>query len=829
MEQTKQTIKPAAHMNFFLWYYSSGILGIARTAKAYIRYVFHRFNIAGLFRTLLSPWKRDVSFQNWRGFHPILAAEALVNNLVTRVLGGIVRLAVLVFGLVAAVFVGVVVIVFSGFAAVAPITLIGGAFLIGWLYGTSFGIAAFVTAFVIIIIGVLAWHEADRNSRDYTHEPEHAPWRDRALMRLGLGPKNVSNENIATVENRTAFFAARRVPLERFEEAWEIERQRFIEKEIDERFWDWEYLRRAPRLGKYWAYAYTTHLDHYIVDLSEGDFSNYRGQKSIGREKVIDMLTLTLTRPTDNSALLVGDPGIGKRSIIHALAERIRENNYTDSLIDEARIVIFDLGQVISDAHSQGMDPKGLLRDLLNEAVYAGNVVLVIEGIDRFLDPNSDLSVGDVLNDYLSLPTCRIIGLMTGEAHHSLGQRQIPALKYFETVQVPEPSREETTLILLNTFKTLEKKRPVFTIQALHTIVEGAERYNWELPFPERAIDLAQEVLVYWEKNPNLSFIEREIVEDFLEEKSGIPMGEASEAEREKLLNLEALLHERVIGQAEAIEQMAEAFRKARAGLGNDKKPIGSFLFLGPTGVGKTETAKALAHVYFGDEDRMVRLDMSEFQTPQSIDELIGSAEMNVQGRMTTLMKEHPYSILLLDELEKAYPRALDLFLQILDEGYVTDGFGHKVNFRNAIIIATSNAGANLIHEATNAGRSMVEIEDELMSSIISQGIFRPEFLNRFDGVVLFNSLTIEEMGQVTALKLRAFSDKLYKEKKVKLSFTPEAIQAVVANGYEREYGARSINRYIADVVEDTIVKRLLQGTLTEGAEIIFTEADLAD
>lgn len=814
-------------MNFFLWYYTIGILSIASIATGYVRYVLHRFNVAGLSRTLISPWKRDISFNTWRGFHPVLFAQALLNNIITRILGAIVRSVVLIWGLGAIVLMAFLVAVLSLFAAVAPLILIGGSLLIGWIFGTAIGVGSFVAALIATIVGVLAWHDYERGHADYSAEPEHAPWRDRAIQRLGLSPKDVAAETIGVPEQRDAFLSAHRIAPELFEAAWRIESERFAEKEQEKRFWEWEHLRRATRIGKYWAYAYTPHLDHYVTDLSEHDFGNYRGQKAIGREKAMEMLNLTLSRPTDNSALLVGDPGIGKRSIVHAFAKRIRENRFTEKIIDEARVVVFDIGQAISDARTQGTDPKGLLRTLLNEAVYAGNIVLVIENINLFLDPESDLAVGDVLNDYLSMPTCRVIGLMTGEAYHTLGQRQIPALKYFEAIQIPEPSKEDTVAILVDTFKSLERNRPVFTIQALHAIVDGAERYNWEMPFPERAIDLAQEVLIYWEKHPNLAFIERTVVEDFLEEKSGIPMGEASEEERKKLLNLEALLHERVIGQAEAIRQMAESFRKARTGLGNDKKPIGSFLFLGPTGVGKTETAKALAHVYFGDEERMVRLDMSEFQTPQSIDELIGSAEMNVQGRMTTLMKEHPYSILLLDELEKAYPRALDLFLQILDEGYVTDGFGHKVNFRNAIVIATSNAGADLIHEATSTGRAMVDIEEELINSIIAKGTFRPEFLNRFDGVILFNSLSPEEMEQVTALKLKAFADKLYKEKKVRLSFTPEAIRAVVANGYEREFGARSINRYIGDVVEDVIVKRLLEGTLAEGAEITFTENDL--
>ncbi|MFZ1655159.1 MAG: AAA family ATPase [Candidatus Moraniibacteriota bacterium] len=816
-------------MNFFLWYYTIGILSISRIAGNYIRYVLHRFNIVGLFRTLISPWKRDISFHTWRGLHPILFAQALVNNIITRLLGAIVRSVVLMSGFGAIALMAVLVILLSLFAAVAPLVLIGGSVIIGAVFGTIAGMAAFVMAIILTIVAVLTWHEYERGRIDYALLPEHAPWRDRALMRLGLSPKSVTAETIGVPEKRAAFLTEKRIAPEHFDRAWAIEGAVYAAKDRLSRFWEWEQLRRDPRIGKYWAYAYTPRLDHYIMDLSEHDFSNYARQELIGRESVMEMLTLTLSRPNDNSALLIGDPGIGKRSIVHAFARCIRENRFTDTVIDEARVAIFDLGQVISDARSQGIDPKGLLRDLLNGTVYAGNVVLVIENINLFLDPESDMAVGDVLNDYLSLPTCRIIGLMTGEAYHTLGQRQIPALKYFEAIQVPEPTKDEVIAILVDTFKPLERNRPVFTIQALHAIIDGAERYNWEMPFPERAVDLAQEVLIYWEKHPDLAFIERTVVEDFLEAKSGIPMGEANEEERQKLLHLEALLHERVIGQAEAIKQMSEAFRKARTGLGNDKKPIGSFLFLGPTGVGKTETAKALAAVYFGDEDRMVRLDMSEFQTPQSIDELIGSAEMNVQGRMTSLIKERPYSILLLDELEKAYPRALDLFLQILDEGYVTDGFGHKVNFRNTIVIATSNAGADLIHVATNAGRSMVDIKDELMDAIIAKGTFRPEFLNRFDGVILFNSLTSEEMEQVTALKLQAFADKLYKEKKVKLTFTPEAVRTVVAKGYEREYGARSINRYIADVVEDTIVKRLLEGTLAEGTEVTFTEHDLGE
>lgn len=814
-------------MHFFLWYYTTGIVGIFRIAGNAVRYTAHRFNILGLTRTLFAPWKQDVSHDTWRGFHPVLWLEAFTNNLVVRLLGSIVRSVVVVTGLIVVLFTLMVAVFLASLAVIAPLLVLGGAFVLGMKFGPITGGILFAFSLSIVITALFGWRDHTRRHTDYTLTPERAPWRERVVMRLGLHPKSFSSELFRSKEAREAFLLEQNIDPTLYGEAWKLEGERYQKIQEEKRFWDWSHLRRAPRIGKHWKYAYTPHLDRYVTDLSEGDFSNYRDHESIGRESLLEMLALTLSRPTESSAILIGDPGIGKRSLIHILAKHIRENTYTDQAIGDARIVFFDLGQLISDGRSQGIDPKSLLRDALNQAVYAGNIILVIENIELYLDPTSDLAMAEVLHEYLPYPTCRIIGLMTSEAYHTIGQHQIPALKYFEAIQVPEPNQEAVLSILLDIFRSLESKRPVFTIQALHKIYDSAERYNWERPFPERAIDLAQEVLVYWEKHPDLPFITHATVEDFLEAKSGIPMGEATQEEKEKLLNLETLLHERVIGQKEAIKQIAEAFRKVRAGLGNDKKPIGSFLFLGPTGVGKTETAKALAAVYFGDEERMVRLDMSEFQTPQSIAELIGSAELNVKGRMTTLIQEHPYSILLLDELEKAYPRALDLFLQILDEGFVTDGFGHKVNFRNTIVIATSNAGASFIHEMTSNGQSLSDIEDELIDKIIAEGLFRPEFLNRFDGVILFQSLTNEEMEEVTKLKLEAFAAKLYREKKITMNFTPGAIRTIIERGYKPEFGARSINRYIADTVEDATVKRVLEGNLTDGAVVTFTEADI--
>ncbi|MFZ1685323.1 MAG: AAA family ATPase, partial [Candidatus Zixiibacteriota bacterium] len=595
--------------------------------------------------------------------------------------------------------------------------------------------------------------------------------------------------------------------------ACNLEREFADRKEARLSTTDWNNWKRTPALGEQWIYGYTPRLDRYVRDFTAFDGTEYAHRIPFGRETIMERLLLALGRPSGNSVMLIGEPGIGKKTIVHVLAKKIREQELTDSSLTKFRVLTLDVGQVLSDGQATNNDPKDWLRTILSEAVIAGNIILVVENIDLYLNPNGDYRMGEIFHEFLELPSSRIIGLTTPAAFHELTRLQVSVLKYFEAIQLEEPLPESLRSILINYFEPLEKKRVVFTLDALDEIIRAAERYNWETPFPERAIDLAEETLLFWERNPIRPFVDVSVVNAFLSLKSGVPLGEVGEEEKNKLLNLEERLHERIIGQHEAVRQLAEAFRKARTGLGNDKRPVGSFLFLGPTGVGKTETAKALAAVYFGNEEKMVRLDMSEFQTADAIRDLIGWTEGDdTPGRLTNLVQEHPFSILLLDEVEKAHPQVLDLFLQILDEGFVTDAFGHRVSFRNLIIIATSNAGAAAIHQATAAGHSMQDLEKELIQSIINERTFRPEFLNRFDGVILFNALTMDEIAEVTMLKLQAFAASLKASKNISITFPPDVVLAIATNGYDPAFGVRSINRYIADVVEDRLVKKLLTG-----------------
>jgi len=299
-------------------------------------------------------------------------------------------------------------------------------------------------------------------------------------------------------------------------------------------------------------------------------------------------------------------------------------------------------------------------------------------------------------------------------------------------------------------------------------------------------------------------------------------LGEMQDEESEKMINLEQHLHERVIGQDFAIRQIAETMRRARVGMAQKNKPLGSFLFLGPTGVGKTESCKALAEAYFGDENRMIRLDMSEYQMQNSIDRLIGSQSSGEEGYLVGKVKESPFALLLLDEIEKAHPDILNLFLQVLDEGFLTDAFGKKISFRNLIIIATSNAGAEIIRNGIQADLDPKEISKQVIDYTIRQNIFRPELLNRFEGVVFFHPLSSQEAYEVAKLQLNRYAKRLKDQENIEVTFGSGVVERIVNDAFDPVFGARAIDRYIQDKIGDSVVKRIISGELKRGENFAF-------
>ena len=803
--------------HFLFWYYTQGLRGACALIGNLLRFVAHRFYIGGLLRTLVSPWKRDVSFHTWRGLHPILFFRMLFNNFLSRFLGMLIRLVMLAIGIALWLLTLTVGTIIFFLYAGAPFFIIAGLATASWTQ--FFGIGSLlggIAGLCVALLGFMLRAKADPVTFDIG-ELRKKKFFNRTLARLGLNKKSFSQEALRDTTTFLAFLGTRGIEQADYERAVLIEYRAAERRDREHRFWLWENLHKTRPIGKSWHYAHTPHLDEYCLDLSQHDPTEYARAELVGRQDELRVATVVLERPTQNSIILVGEPGIGKKTFIHSLAHCIRENMFGTEFLDGMRVLLFDIGRADGTAASFGEDVDNFLRALLTEAAHAGNVILAIENIDLYLGTDhSRHNLAPLFSEFLQLPNFRVIATAPTGRYHVLAKEDEQTLKYFDVIYLRETDADETFEILVQQFASAERKRVVFTVRGLQAVIVSAGRYDWATPFPERAIDLAQEVLVYWQRTGE-AFVTPETVDSFVTLKTGVPTGILGTEEKIKLLKLEELLHRRVVGQNEAVKQVAEAMRKARAGFGDNKRPLGSFIFFGPSGVGKTETVKAFAESYFGSEDHMIRLDMSEFQTSESIDRLIGSRAMGIQGQLVTAAREKPFSILLLDEIEKAYPRALDLFLQILDEGYVTDGFGEKVNFRNMVIIATSNAGASLIKSLVREQAPIEMIRRQVLDHIVENNLFRLEFLGRFDGIIFFEPLKQEELEAVAELKLKKFADRLKDEKNITITFATDVVAKIVEKGFEPEFGTRSLNRFIEDTIEDAVVKKIIAGEVAEG------------
>jgi ATP-dependent Clp protease ATP-binding subunit ClpC len=381
-------------------------------------------------------------------------------------------------------------------------------------------------------------------------------------------------------------------------------------------------------------------------------------------------------------------------------------------------------------------------------------------------------------------------------------------------------------IILENLSLQLEAKYKLFvSYPALRETFEMCRRFLPSFPFPKKALDLLDETMIYVKRFTKEKVILPSHVAKIISQKTQIPVGEMESKEKEILLNLENLIHQRIINQSEAVREVSTALRRARSEISVKTAPMGTFLFLGPTGVGKTETSKALAEIYFGSESKMIRLDMSEFQNTTDISRMIGSA--GEEGMLTTAVKENPFSLILLDEIEKAHPNILNLFLQVLDEGFLTDGVGRKIDFKNTIIIATSNAGYQLILQAIKENSNWEELRQRMMDHLFEKGTFRPEFINRFDATVIFKPLTQENLMDISALMLGKIQRGL-KSKGMDLIITDNLKRKIAELGYDPKFGARQMKRVVQDKVENELASALLSNRLARGNRVEINPEDFS-
>ncbi|WP_223703267.1 ATP-dependent protease ATP-binding subunit ClpC [Sutcliffiella deserti] len=612
----------------------------------------------------------------------------------------------------------------------------------------------------------------------------------------------------------------------------------------------------------------------------------------IGRSKEIQRVIEVLSRRTKNNPVLIGEPGVGKTAIAEGLAQQIVNNEIPEILRDK-RVMTLDMGTVVAGTKYRG-EFEDRLKKVMDEIRQAGNIILFIDELHTLIGAGGAegaIDASNILKPSLARGELQCIGATTLDEYRKYIEKDAALERRFQPIQVDEPTPDESIQILTGLRDRYEAHhRVTITDEAITQAVKLSDRYISDRFLPDKAIDLIDEAgskvrLRSFTTPPNLKELEvkletvrnekdaavqsqefekaaslrdteqrlREQLEDtkktwkekqgqensevtvediamVVSSWTGIPVSKLAQTETDKLLNMESLLHSRVIGQDEAVKAVSKAVRRARAGLKDPKRPIGSFIFLGPTGVGKTELARALAESIFGDEDAMIRIDMSEYMEKHSTSRLVGSPPGYVGydegGQLTEKVRRKPYSVILLDEIEKAHPDVFNILLQVLEDGRLTDSKGRTVDFRNTLVIMTSNVGADALKRNKYVGfnvqdenQNYKDMKGKVMEEL--KKAFRPEFLNRVDEMIVFHSLEKTHLKEIVTLLSEQLTTRL-KEQDIDLELTDAAKEKISIEGYDPEYGARPLRRAIQKHVEDKLSEELLKGTIEKGKKIVM-------
>ena len=616
----------------------------------------------------------------------------------------------------------------------------------------------------------------------------------------------------------------------------------------------------------------------------------------IGRSNEIERVIQILSRRTKNNPCLIGEPGVGKTAIAEGLAQMI-VSGVVPELLKNKRVVTLDLSGMVAGTKYRG-DFEDRIKNVIEEVKKVGNVILFIDELHTLIGAGSAegaVDAANILKPSLARGELQVIGATTIDEYRKHIEKDAALERRFQPVMVNEPTVEESILILKGLRDKYEAHHKIkITDSAIEAAVNMSSRYITDRYLPDKAIDLIDEAasrvrLKAYTAPPDLKDIEdrlkrlneeksaavntqdfelaakirdqEKIMKDELEEQkkkweqntskdkgevtendiahiisasTGIPMNRLTEEEGHRLMMLESTLHERVIGQDDAVKAVSRAIRRGRVGLKDPKRPIGSFIFLGPTGVGKTELCKALAVTLFGDEDAMIRLDMSEYMEKHAVSKMVGSPPGYVGydegGQLTEKIRRKPYSVVLFDEIEKAHPDVFNMLLQILEDGILTDAQGRRVDFRNSVIIMTSNVGARLLTEKKNFGFGLSNDsadEKDNKKAIMNElkGLFRPEFLNRVDEIIVFNKLSKDDIFEISKLMLNTLKERVAKLG-ITIEFTDEAVKKISDEGYDEVYGARPLRRAITSQIEDKLSEAMLEQKIKAGVTVICDAAD---
>ena len=635
----------------------------------------------------------------------------------------------------------------------------------------------------------------------------------------------------------------------------------------------------------------TPTLDKYSRDLTDLAREG-RLDPVIGRDNETNRVMQILSRRTKNNPVLIGEPGVGKTAVVEGLAERIVSKEVPDTLLDK-RLVTLDLPAMIAGSKYRG-EFEERIKKVINEVLNAGNVLLFLDELHTIIGAGGAegaVDASNILKPLLARGELQLIGATTVDEYRKHIEKDSALERRFQPIMVEEPSLEDATKILLGLKHKYEEHHAVsITDRAIESAVKLSKRYISDRFLPDKAIDLVDEaasktrISNYMEpekikeikaeidkmekekedavgaeeferageikeKHERLKEKQDKIREKWIEDKKNrklvvdedeiadvvalwtkIPVKKITENDSQRLNNLEKVLHERVVGQDEAVSAVARAIRRGRVGLKDPKRPIGSFLFLGPTGVGKTELSKALAYSIFGSENALIRVDMSEYMEKHSVSRMVGSPPGYVGyeegGQLSEKVRRNPYSVILFDEIEKAHPDVFNILLQVLDDGHITDSSGRMIDFKNTVIILTSNAGAQRIIEPKQLGfasnsddkKDYSDMKNSVMEEV--KQMFKPEFLNRIDETIVFHQLTKEDLKEILDILLKEINSRLDEQMQMNLRLTDKAKEFLIDKGYDKKYGARPLKRALQNEIEDRLAEQILFGNIKQGDKV---------
>lgn len=570
---------------------------------------------------------------------------------------------------------------------------------------------------------------------------------------------------------------------------------------------------RRREVNRAWTSRPTPTLDKYAFDMTEAARFGNIGFL-IGHKEEYERLLNILSRPAKPAVLLVGEPGVGKEAIVSHLAYQITKDRVSSVLFDK-RLMSLEIGKLVANAAPEEL--SGRLKQIIDEIIQAGNIILFIPDIDNLVKTSGEffLSASDILLPAVEGGSFPVIGATYPREYQQSIQPRTDLAAAFETIRVEEVSEAEAVRILVYDGLLLENQSRIkIKFMAIKQAVALAYRYLRAKPLPASAKEVLREALANVQ-NQGRKILEVEDVVATVERQTKIPIQRAGPEETEKLLNLECLIHQRLVNQEEAVKSVSRALREYRSGLSRRGGPIAAFLFVGPTGVGKTELSKILAQLQFGSPASMIRFDMSEYQDKQSVFRFIGSPDGRMPGNLTEAVSQKPYSLILLDEFEKANSDILNLFLQVFDEGRLTDNLGRLVDFQNTIIIATSNAHSEFIKTEIEQGKTMNTIADALKQKLTDY--FKPELLNRFSSIIVFRSLIFEEIVAIAKLQLDNLAKTLGENQGIELRFEDSAVKKIAELGYSPVFGARPLRQAISENIRGVLAEKILRKEIGRG------------